>query len=134
MELALGIGCRRGITVEEIESAVGAALNDIPLEHVKHIATIASKAEEPALLAFATHHGIALTAFSSETIERFLDEHEALARSSVTRAHVGTRAVCEPCALLAVPGGRLIAAKQAYGGVTVAIAAAPYQTPPEIAK
>lgn len=123
--LALGIGCRRGVTVEAIESAVAAALRGLRLAQVKHIATIASKAGEPALLAFATEHGIPLITFSIEAIERVLDEHEALARSSIVHAHVGTRSVCEPCALLAVPGGHLVAAKQTHGGVTIAIAAAP---------
>jgi cobalt-precorrin 5A hydrolase len=123
--LALGVGCRRGVTVEQIESAVAAALSGLRLDNVKRIATIASKASEPALLAFATRHGIALVTFSIEAIERFLDEHDGLDRSPLVHAHAGTRGVCEPCALLAVPGGRLVAAKQAYGDVTVAIAAAP---------
>lgn len=123
--LALGVGCRRGVTVEQVTSAVAAALSELCLENIRCIATIASKASEPALLAFATRHGIPLVTFSIEAIERFLDEHDALDRSPLVDAHVGTRGVCEPCALLAVPGGRLIAAKRAYGNVTVAIAAAP---------
>ena len=126
--LALGIGCRRGVTVEAIESAVAAALSGLRLDDVKYIATIESKARDSALLEFAAQHHIALVAFSIDTIERFLDEHRALACSSIVRTHVGTGGVCEPCALLAVPGGHLLSPKQAHGSVTIAIAAASEQT------
>lgn len=125
--LALGIGCRRGVTVEQIESAVGAALGERPLADVSHVATVVSKASEPALIAFAARHGMALVTFSIEAIERLLDEHAALGRSSIIRNHVGAGGVCEPCALLAVPGGHLVSAKLARGGVTVAVAAASEQ-------
>lgn len=122
--LALGIGCRRGVAIEVIESAVAAALGELCLNDLTRIATVASKASEPALLKFAARHGIALVTFSIEEIERFLREHEGLARSSIVRRHVGAGSVCEPCALLAVPGGYLVSAKRAQDGVTVAIAAA----------
>ncbi|MFX1739659.1 cobalamin biosynthesis protein [Paraburkholderia sp. A1RI_3L] len=133
--LVLGIGCRRGVSLAQIEAAVQAALRDVADdddaakrasthigEHVACLATLDAKAHEPALLAFCHRHALPLKVFSAEEIAACLREHPDLARSPAALDHVGVAAVCEPCALLAARGGRLVAAKRACDGVTVAIA------------
>ncbi|WP_233411472.1 cobalamin biosynthesis protein [Paraburkholderia kururiensis] len=133
--LVLGIGCRRGVSLAQIEAAVQAALRDVADddgaahrasthigEHVACLATLDAKAHEPALLAFCHRHALPLKVFSAEEIAACLREHPDLARSAAAIDHVGVAAVCEPCALLAARGGRLVAAKRACDGVTVAIA------------
>jgi cobalt-precorrin 5A hydrolase len=130
----LGIGCRRGVSLDQIEAAVQAALAGIAshdaakrasagmTEHVACIATLDSKAHEPALLAFCHRHALPLEVFSADEIAACLREHPGLSHSPAALAHAGVAAVCEPCALLAARGGRLVAAKRAHDGVTVAIA------------
>ncbi|HEY4805761.1 MAG TPA: cobalamin biosynthesis protein, partial [Paraburkholderia sp.] len=48
LPLVLGIGCRRGVTLAQVEAAVLAALGEWPLERVKAVATLDAKAGEPA--------------------------------------------------------------------------------------
>jgi cobalamin biosynthesis protein CbiG len=128
--LVVGIGCRRGATVSQINAAVRAALGARSICEVGRVATIASKADEPALLEFCDCYGLPLVTFSSGEIKACLDANVALAQSPNVREHVGVAGVCEPCALLATPGGMLIAAKHLLDGVTVAIAAAPGHAEP----
>ncbi|CAN7591064.1 cobalamin biosynthesis protein [Trinickia sp. LjRoot230] len=123
--LTVGIGCRRGVSIDEIEAAVHAALGERALDHVDRVATIASKADEPALIAFCTHYRLPLTTFSSDVINACLEANPTLAASPAARRHQGVRGVCEPCALLATPGGQLVVGKQTLGRVAVAIAAVP---------
>jgi cobalamin biosynthesis protein CbiG len=122
--IVLGIGCRHGVSLDQINAAVHAALGARSIGEVERVATIASKATEPALIEFCTRHELPLVAFSADAIKACIRANHTLARSPAARTHVGVDGVCEPCALLATPGGRLIAAKHALDGVTVAIAAA----------
>ena len=122
--LALGIGCRHGVSLEQIERAVRAALGVRLIGEVKRVATISSKATEPALIEFCTRYELPLVAFSADEIDACIRANEFLARSPAARAHVGVDGVSEPCALLATLDGTLIVPKFALGGVTVAIAAA----------
>jgi cobalamin biosynthesis protein CbiG len=121
--LILGIGCRRGVSVDKIEAAVRAALGARSICLVKRVATLASKANEPALTEFCARYGLPLVAFSSDAIDACIQANDTLTRSPAAREHVHVDGVCEPCALLAAPGGTLIAAKLALDDVTVAIAA-----------
>jgi cobalamin biosynthesis protein CbiG len=122
--LVLGIGCRRGVSLGQLDEAVRAALGARSIGEVERVATILSKATEPALIEFCTRYELALVAFSSDAIDACMRTRETLVRSSAARAYVGVDGVSEPCALLATPGGTLIVPKHAFGGVTVAIAAA----------
>lgn len=120
--LSLGIGFRRGATVDTIEAAVMAALGDRALTDVASIATLTLKAQDPALVDFCARHGLPLIACAPAEIAACLTEHPTLHRSAKVYEHLGVHAVCEPCALLGAPGGTLIAGKVAHGGVTVALA------------
>lgn len=116
--LVVGIGCRKDVTVAQIEAAVRHALGMRHLEEVREMATIDLKANEPGLLAFCERYDLPLRVLSRETVA---------ARSWVTqssewvRQNVGLDGVCEPCALVASMRGELIVPKTALDGVAVAI-------------
>lgn len=115
----LGIGCRRGVTVAQIERAVQAALDGEPLARVAMMATLDAKADEPALLAFCATHGLPLRTYTRDAIAAMPQQG---APSEAARARFGVNGVSEPCALLAANGGPLLRGKLALDGVTVAIA------------
>ena len=133
--LVVGIGCRKGVSEQQIERAVLHALAqhgvaspsdgvgsgvDAGLTEVRELATVDLKASEPGLLAFSQRHGIPL---------RVIAKHQIEGRSWVSqpsdwvRQSVGLDGVCEPCALIASTRGRLVVPKTALDGVAVAIVA-----------
>lgn len=118
--LALGIGCRSGVTLAQVEAAVQAALGAWPLARVKAVATLDAKAAEPALLAFCAAHALPLQTFARERVTAIGVQSAA---SVAARARFGVDGVCEPCARLAAQGGPLVRGKLALDGVTVALAA-----------
>ena len=113
----IGIGCRRGVSVEQIHAAVFAALGTRPLASIRALASIDSKNDETGLLEFATRHGLPLQFFSKQHIAQI-----ETGASERVRALLGIDGVCEPCALLASRNGRIIVPKTVTGGVSVAIA------------
>jgi cobalt-precorrin 5A hydrolase len=138
--LVVGIGCRKGVTEEQITGAVrhalarldqrnGGAEAPVPrgprvspasaeFSHLRELVTVDLKANEPALLAFSQRYGIPL---------RVIAKHQIEGRSWVTqpsewvRQSVGLDGVCEPCALIACVRGRLVVPKTTLDGVAVAI-------------
>ncbi|QCP52342.1 cobalamin biosynthesis protein CbiG [Trinickia violacea] len=119
--LTLGIGCRRFASAEQIDAAVRAALGAHSLDDVRAVATIDAKAQEPGLVAFCARHGLPLEVFTRAQIEA-LAATLTLTPSPAALAHLGVDGVCEPCALLASRGGRLIVGKTVRDGVTAAVA------------
>ncbi|MFP6560730.1 cobalamin biosynthesis protein [Paraburkholderia sp. B3] len=117
--LALGIGCRRGATLAQIERAVRAALAVLPMARVAAVGTLDAKADEPALLAFCAAHGLPLHTYTREAIAAVPVEAEP---SGAARTKFGVDGVSEPCARLAAGGGPLACGKLALDGVTVAVA------------
>ncbi len=134
--LAIGIGCRQGVSVAQIEAAVQAALGAWPLAHVRAVATLDAKTAEPALRAFCAAHGLPLRGFTREQVQATArqaasasasasasDSTADSAPSAAALARFGVPGVCEPCARLAADGGALLRGKLALDGVTVALAA-----------
>jgi cobalt-precorrin 5A hydrolase len=137
--LVVGIGCRKGVSEEQIERAVLHGLGQCDVGHrhraagegdalsvtailaaVREVATVDLKAEEPGLVAFCHRHGIPL---------RVIAKHQIEARPWVSqpsewvRQSVGLDGVCEPCALISSTRGRLVVPKTTLDGVAVAIVA-----------
>ncbi|MBI3897192.1 MAG: cobalamin biosynthesis protein [Gammaproteobacteria bacterium] len=116
--LVVGIGCRKGATVEQIERAVRQALGTRDISEIREAATITLKADEPGLREFCQQQGIPLRVIATDDVA---------ARAWVTqpsewvKKNVGVDGVCEPCALIASPRGKLLVAKMALDGVTVAV-------------
>ncbi|HEY1995808.1 cobalamin biosynthesis protein [Paraburkholderia sp.] len=117
--LSVGIGCKLNTSADHIEAAVRGALGAHAFDEIACIATLDIKAREPGLIEFCTRHAVSLQVFSRAEIEAVSDLPTP---SDAARRHLGIEGVCEPCALLATPGGRLIVRKTAWQGVTVAIA------------
>lgn len=118
---ALGIGCRRDVPAERIESAVSAVLEShgIDWNRIASAASAELKRDEPGLLAFAAKRGLSLRFFTAEE----LNQVETPNPSRAAEEHVGIRSVSEAAALLAAgPGAKLAVEKIADGAVTVAVA------------
>lgn len=120
-DLVVGIGCNRGTSADEIETALSEALQRTFLSpaSVACLATISDKADEAGLNEFARRHGWPI------------EYHDAAALNGVAApappsphalAAIGAKGVCEPAAILSAAGGRLLVAKRKRGNVTLAIA------------
>jgi cobalt-precorrin 5A hydrolase/precorrin-3B C17-methyltransferase len=115
--LVVGIGTSTGAAPDEVATLVHAALAGAGLapSAVVAVATISTKAEEPAIVAL----GWPVTALSA----RELQDVAVPNPSAVTRDATGTPSVAEAAALLAAgAGAELVVTKQASAHATVAIA------------
>ncbi len=119
--LVLGIGARRGVDKERVLSAISRALSEAGLSvaSVRAIATVPAKAKEPGIAAAAASLQVPIVEVSIEEIRKVEGRFRG---SDFVRQSIGVASVAEPCAHLASGGGRLLAGKKAYGGVTIAIA------------
>lgn len=116
--LVIGIGCRRNVSMEQIEAAVLHALGPRRLDDVRELATIDLKAGEPGLLAFCERHAIPLRVLASATVA---GRPWVTQPSDWVRQNVGLDGVCEPCALIASVRGTLVVPKTTLNGVAVAM-------------
>ena len=118
----IGIGTRRGKSLEEIEKAVLLCMEMIGVrtEEIELIATIDKKRNEPGLLAFAEKYFFTLMTYSAEALSGV---DGIFAGSNFVKDHVGVDNVCERASIAGLGGkGRLVCHKYASDGVTVAIA------------
>jgi cobalt-precorrin 5A hydrolase len=115
---AVGLGCRKGITGEEVKEAVLSALRSIslPQEEVGIYATTEKKLGEKGLAEGVQALSGNLLYLNDATIG-------AQKPQSPSRAvRLGLAGVAEPCALAASVKGELVMEKKVFGRVTVAIA------------
>lgn len=117
--LVLGIGCRKGKSLEDIEAAARAVLIKAGYEigQVKRIASIDIKKEEPGILALAAKWKADIRFYSAAQLREVNGEFSP---SAFVQSVTGVDNVCERSA--AAGGGRLTVRKTAIGGVTVAVA------------
>jgi cobalt-precorrin 5A hydrolase len=125
-EIAIGIGCRKGVGLESIAILVREILGDTPPFSRAKIFTIGRKADEPGLQEAAALLGFPLV-FLHEA-EFLARQGEFLARGAMAspraEALTGFASVAEAAALMGGgPQARLILRRRAANGVTVAIAA-----------
>ncbi|MGQ9556811.1 MAG: cobalt-precorrin 5A hydrolase [Desulfurispora sp.] len=123
--LALGVGCRRGVTGEAVRRAVQQALSMTGRrpEAVKVLATVDLRSGEPALEQTAAWLGVPLVAFGRRQIEEIMQSRPGdFSFSPYVEQKIGVGGVCEPVSLLACRQGRLLLGKQKMHGVTVAMA------------
>lgn len=116
--LIVGIGCRKDTTVDQIEKVVTRSLGARMIDEVREIVTIDLKSKEPGLLQFCERHAIPLRYFSKADIT---ERQWTTKPSSWVQQNIGLDGVCEPCALMASPRGRLIVPKTTNDGVAIAI-------------
>jgi cobalt-precorrin 5A hydrolase/precorrin-3B C17-methyltransferase len=118
--LVVGIGCERGVTMDEIDEAVRACLSQhgLSLASLCMVASIDLKRDEPGMLSFADRYHLPVRWFSAEDLRRA----GGPSPSPVVKRQVGTPGVAEPAALLASGNGPLVVPKMKQGRVTVAVA------------
>ncbi len=120
-QLALGLGCRKGVSADAIEKVVREALAaaKIPLDEVTLLAAPGVKQEEPGLLEFAARLELPLFFFPTEELNAIEVPHP----SETAKRELGLNSASEAAALAALHGkGKLILPKQAAEAVTVAAA------------
>lgn len=120
--LTVGIGCRRGVSVERILQTAEHALAQSGLERlaVAKLASIDRKRDEEGICELAKKWKVPFVTFPAEELERIT---KPVAESAFVRQVTGTGNVCERAALAgAGEGSRLLVEKQAKDGVTVAVA------------
>lgn len=119
-QVTLGIGCRKGISAEQIERTVTSALNEYHLNRhaVCRVCSIDLKKEETGLIEFCRLWNLDFETFSPEELMETEGEfHASKFVSNIT----GVDNVCERSAVKG-SGGHLILPKYAKEQVTVAAA------------
>jgi len=123
IQLAVGIGCRRGTTCAEIEAALTDACYRIGY-NIKNISIIGStvlKQDEIGLLALIKQLSVPSVFFSNEELQQCIDDHQ-LEVSNFVKKQIGVGNVCAAAAILAGKRSKLLLPKTKYKNVTLAIA------------
>ncbi len=124
--LAVGVGCERGTSREEIETLIAATLDeaDLAAGAVACLVSIDVKSDELGLLEAATARGVPARFFDAATLSA--QEPRVTAPSDYVRATVGTASVAEAAALAAVgAAGTLLVPKRKSARATCAVALSP---------
>ena len=118
--LIVGVGCRRGASTAKIQTAILEALNRCgsDLTHVRYLASIDLKKDEPGLLAAASQLKIPLRFIPEQDITA---SQRAFTPSEVAERNLDLPGVAEPSALLAGRRTRLLLPRTIIEGCTVAI-------------
>jgi cobalt-precorrin 5A hydrolase len=131
--MVAGIGCRSGVTAEQVESALAAALAATlaPVlaagRTLSLIATPAAKGDEPGIVAAAAARGIPLVLIAQSDLEA--TDPRTLTHSEHAMAAMNVHSVAEAAALAgAGPASRLLGPRIAVGPVTCALACVPADT------
>ena len=149
--LVAGMGCRRGVPVEELERHLSETFrsNNLSLESLSCIATATLKQDEAGLQELSEKYGVPLVPFTPEELNAVFDQSEgaipdnagtmegcggklhgeggrSLHPSENARRLVGVWGVAEPAALLASGAERLVITKTTAARCTVAVARIPH--------
>ncbi len=118
--LVVGVGCNRGVPVEELRQACEELFAEQGLSQlsIRNLASIDLKNDEDGLLAFAQEHGWRIDFFSKEELNRV----ECVAVSEAALLAVGAIGVAEPAALLSAQSNDLLVGKRKWRNVTMAVA------------
>lgn len=122
--LIAGVGCRRGISADEILSAIAAACMRIGVlpSRIDALASTAVKRDEKGLLEAAKRLGHTISFYGNEPMQRQIEAH-GLTESAFVRQTIGIGNVCEAAALCCAEaqGGRFALCKTKFEKVTVAL-------------
>lgn len=120
--LVVGVGCNRGVPVEELRQACEELFAEQGLSQlsIRNLASIDLKNDEDGLLAFAQEHGWRIDFFSKEELNRVED----VSVSEAALRNVGAIGVAEPAALLSAQSNDLLVGKRKWHNVTMAVAKA----------
>lgn len=120
--LSVGVGCRRGVSVEAVIEGVTSAVEQLgaSLKSVSGIYSIDLKSDEVGLIEAAKYLRIPFQTFPAFELQAVI-EKEQLSRSKFVKEKIGVDGVCEAASLLGTHRGQLILPKFKGRGVTVAI-------------
>lgn len=122
--LTLGIGCRKGTSVQQITEAVAAVFSQHQLEPlaIKKVVSIDLKAQEPGLLEYCQRHALPFEVYTAQELNAVSGDFPP---SEFVRQITGTDNVCQRAALAG--GETLVVKKTCCGSVTIAVAAQPWE-------
>jgi cobalt-precorrin 5A hydrolase len=121
--IVAGVGCRKAISAQEVESAIEAALlhNRLAGHWLVRIAVPDVKGTEAGIVAAAAARGIPLVLIAQKALEAA--DARTLTRSARSMDTLNVHSVAEAAALAAAgPRARLLAPRVAVGPVTCALA------------
>jgi cobalt-precorrin 5A hydrolase len=127
--MVAGIGCRSGVSAEQVESALAAALAPVSRapRTLSLIAAPAAKGHEPGIIAAAAARGIPLMLIAQSELEAA--NPRTLTHSEHAMVVMNVHSVAEAAALAgAGPTARLLGPRIAIGPVTCALACALAET------
>lgn len=118
--LMLGIGCRRGVTEEEISAHISNVFNaqGLSMHSIGGVASVDVKQDEAGLLDMAAGLGVELVFYAKARLE----EVGAPNPSERVQRHMGIPSVSEAAALLLSEEGELLVEKTKTKSVTLAVA------------
>lgn len=121
--ICIGIGCKRGTSLADIEAMVFNALQEgkISSERICSVATIDIKADESGLMQFCNKYKLTFHTFSAEELMNVSGDFH---RSEFVLKTTGTDNVCERSA---AKFGGIIMHRKAANGITVAAAEIPIE-------
>ncbi|MBI3398986.1 MAG: cobalamin biosynthesis protein [Deltaproteobacteria bacterium] len=124
-DLAVGIGCDRGVKLKEVESAYLETFKkwDVSLLSVRNLASIDVKNNEKGLLGFAKKYHLKIDFYSKDELA---DMPLPSGFSKFVMGKVGVGGVCEPAALKSAGTKNIWIKKQKIGRVTIAAAKVPF--------
>lgn len=119
--LIAGVGCRRGVSADDVERAVAEGLDEVgaSISKLRLLASADIKKDEDGLLEAAENLDVSVRFIGSRRIRECCRD---FGRSEVAERRVGLPAVAEPAALLAGTRTTLCLRKTIHGPVTVALA------------
>ena len=124
--LIAGMGCRRGVPVEELESLLAETLQEsgLSLECLAGIGTAELKRGEPGLEQLAERHGVPLSFFQAEELNEVFETNPGAVtfKSERARGLVGVWGVAEPSALLTAGAEELLVTRKNTSRATIAVA------------
>lgn len=122
--VAVAMGCHRGISAEALRAFFYETLARYGLSplSVGILASVDTRADEPALLALAAELGCPYQTFSKAELARISTPNP----SEKVLDHIGVESVCEAAVFLASRAGRLLIPKRKGGTATLAAAAINY--------
>ncbi|MGB9977700.1 cobalt-precorrin 5A hydrolase [Methanobacterium sp.] len=124
-KFVIGIGARKDISKENVQSAITSAMNTLklPVQRIDMISTGEMKRNEKGILEVVSKFDISLKIIHLDKLKNF--NYRGYSKSSFVKKKFGIYGVCEPAALIAAGNdSELVFKKTSFNGVTIAVAVA----------
>ena len=121
-EYIIGIGCKRGKNVNEIDEFISKTINEmgISVAQIFALSSISQKRDEQGIIEWCRKEGIL---FFTYTAEELREVNGNFTTSSFVKDQVGVDNVCERAAIkVCGENGKLLVPKVAENGMTIAVA------------